>query len=55
MILTTNTAAWNNVDPNDIKARVDEDLITQKVAEKYGITKEEVDNIYTKVVSYESR
>ena len=45
-------AAWDNVDLSDPKATVDEDLIMQKVAEKYGITEEDASKIYTKVATY---
>ena len=46
-------AAWGNIDSSDPKAMVDEDLVIQKVAEKYGITEEEANRICNKVVLYE--
>jgi hypothetical protein len=45
-------AAYENINLSNPKATVDEDLIMQKVAEKYGITKEEASSIYTKVATY---
>jgi hypothetical protein len=49
-----NEAADNlNLD-KDPYATVNEDLIMQKVADKYGITKEEADRIYIKVYVYEN-
>jgi hypothetical protein len=44
--------AWINVDLNDPTAAPDEDLLMQKVAEKYGITKEEAGSICDKVTIY---
>jgi hypothetical protein len=46
-------AAAENVNLSDPEARVDEDLLMQKVAEKYGISTEEAYSIYTKVATYE--
>lgn len=47
--------ALKNIDLNDPKAIVDEDLIMQEIAGKYGITKEEANGICTKVSIYETR
>ena len=46
-------AAWTNIDLSDPTAVVDEDLLIQKVAEKYGITEEEANRICNKVVLYQ--
>lgn len=45
-------AAWDNIDLSDPTATVDEDLIMEEVAKKYGITKEEAGRICDKVVLY---
>jgi len=42
----------NNIDSNDPYATVNEDLIMQKVAEKYGISTEEANKICMKVSLY---
>ena len=47
--------ALKNIDLNDPQAIVDEDLIMQEIAEKYGITKEEANGICTKISIYETR
>lgn len=51
------TKCWdaesNNVDWSDPEAKVDEDLVIKKVAEKYGISEEEVNRICDKVVMYQ--
>ena len=44
--------AWKEVDLKDPTATPDEDLVMQKVAEKYGITREEASKICDKVAIY---
>lgn len=45
-------AEWDKIDLNDPYAVIDEDVVYQKVADKYGITKEEVKDICMKVAIY---
>lgn len=45
-------AEWDKIDLSDPYAVVDEDVVYQKVAEKYGITKEEAEEICMKVELY---
>lgn len=46
-------AEWDKIDLSDPYATVDEDAIYQKVAGKYGITKEEAKEICIKVTLYQ--
>jgi hypothetical protein len=46
-------AEWDNIDLSDPYATVDEEVVYQKVADKYGITKEEAKEICTKVTLYQ--
>lgn len=48
-------AEWENIDLSDPYAIVDENLIFQKVARKYGITDEEAKEIITKVALYQMK
>ncbi|MEL4306442.1 hypothetical protein [Methanococcoides sp. LMO-2] len=46
-------AEWDNIDLSDPYATVDEEVVYQKVADKYGITKEEAKEICMKVTLYQ--
>ena len=46
-------AEWDKIDLSDPYAVVDEDVVYQKVADKYGITKEEAEEICMKVTLYQ--
>ncbi|MCD4822581.1 MAG: hypothetical protein K8R11_11070 [Methanococcoides sp.] len=46
-------AEWDKIDLSDPYAVVDEEVIYQKVADKYGITKEEAKEICMKVTLYQ--
>ena len=46
-------AEWDKIDLSDPYAVVDEDIIYQKIADKYGITKEEAEEICMKVTIYQ--
>lgn len=46
-------AEWDKIDLSDPYAIVDEDVVYQKVADKYGITKEEAEEICMKVTLYQ--
>ncbi|ATU08412.1 hypothetical protein [Methanohalophilus portucalensis] len=48
-------AEWDKIDLSDPYAIVDEDVIYQKVADKYGITKEEAEDICIKVTIYKMK
>lgn len=47
-----NDAEWENIDLNDPYSFVDEDVVVQKVADKFGITKDEATDIIRKVLWY---